>query len=196
MQNLLMDYHLNPGFVTDVYNRLVARDVPRLKVAIEADVDMIKIEGDFAMQDRVIMGPKKWRQFDKTALRKIVDFCREINPDITFYVHSDGDVTAVMDDLVFDLGFDMVNPLQPECVDLRLIKEQYGDKIVMHGCGSLQRTLPFGSVEEVRNEVREIIDICGENGGLVVMPSNHVGFDVPVENIIAFFETARDYFPY
>ena len=56
--------------------------------------------------------------------------------------------------------------------------------------------LPFGTPGDVRNEVRGTIDNYGENGGLVIMPSNTVGFDVPIENIIAFFETARDYFPY
>ena len=196
MQNFLMDYHLNPDFVADTYDRLVERDLPPLKVAVEAGVDLIVIMGDFAMQDRMFVGPAKWREFDKVAFKKILDFCRNINPDIRFFVHSDGNVMAAMDDLVFDLGFDMINPMQPECMDLGLIKKKYGDRIVMHGCGSLQRTLPFGSTEDVRNEVRDIIDNYGENGGLVVMPSNEVGFDVPVENIITFFETARDYFPY
>ena len=196
LQNLLMDYHLSPDFLADIYDRLVERDLPCLKVAVEAGVDLIELWGDFAMQDRMFVGPAKWREFDKGAFKKIMDFCRNINPDINFFVHSDGDIMGVMDDLVFDLGFDMINPMQPECMDLRLIKEKYGDRIVMHGCGSLQRTLPFGSTEDVHNEVHEIIDNCGENGGLVIMPSNEVGFDVPLENIITFCETARDYFPY
>lgn len=196
LENLMMDYYLNPGFVADVYGRLVERDLPRLKVAVEAGVDLITIVGDFAMQDRIMMGPDKWREFDQVALKRIVDFCRDINPDVNFFIHSDGNIMAVMDDLVFDLKFDMINPLQPECMDLRLVKERYGDTIVMYGCGSLQRTLPFGTPDDVRNEVRGIIDNYGENGGLVIMPSNTVGFDVPIENIIAFFETARDYFPY
>ena len=196
MENFLMDYHLNPGFVADIYQRLVERELPLLQVAVEAGVDLVVIGGDFAMQDRVLVGPGKWREFDKWALHQILSFCRDINPDVKFFVHSDGDIMAVMDDLVFDLGFDMINPLQPECMDLRLVKERYGDRVVMYGCGSLQRTLPFGSPEDVRDEVRGIIDNYGENGGLVLMPSNVVGFDVPVENIIAFFETAREYFPY
>ena len=196
MENLLVDYYLHPEFVADLYDRLVEWALPRLKVAIEAGVDMVGIVGDFAMQDRVIMGADKWREFDKVALRKAVDYCRNLNPEIKFHVHSDGDLSSVMDDLVCDLGFDVINPCQPECMDLGWVKEEYGDQIVMHGCGSLQRTLPFGTPEDVRNEVRMIIDRYGENGGLVIAPANHIGFDIAVENIIAFFETARDYFPY
>jgi uroporphyrinogen decarboxylase len=196
MENLLMDYYLNPDFVADLLNRLAAFDLPRLRVAIEAGIDQIDIVGDFAMQDRLMAGPDKWREFDKVALGKLIDFCRSINPDINFFLHSDGNIMAVMDDLVFDLKIEIINPMQPECMNLPLVKQRYGDRIVMYGCGSLQRTLPFGTVEDVRSEAREIVDCYGENGGLVLMPSNVVGFDVPVENIIAFFETARDYFPY
>lgn len=196
MEKFLMDYYLHPKFVAEIYDRLVERELPRFKVAIEAGVDMITIVGDFAMQDRIIMGPNNWRKFDKVALQKLVDYCRSVRSDIRFYLHSDGNLMDVMDDLVFDLGIDVINPMQPECMDLRKVKARYGDRIVMHGCGSLQRTLPFGTVEDVRTEVREIIDNYGENGGLIVAPSNAIGFDVPLENIIAFFETARDYFPY
>jgi len=153
-----MDYDLNPDFLADIYDRLVERGLPCLKIAVEAGVDLIVIMGDFAMQDRIFVGPAKWREFDKGAFKKIMGFCRNINLDIKFFVHSDGNIMALMDDLVFDLGFDMINPIQSESMDLRLIKKKYGDRTVMYGCGSLQRTLPFGSIEGVRNEVHEIID--------------------------------------
>lgn len=123
-------------------------------------------------------------------------FCRTVDPRVRVFIHSDGNVLSVMDDLVFDLGIDTINPMQPERMDLSRVKKEYGARIVMCGCGSLQRTLPFGSVEDVRSEVRAIIDRYGENGGLVIMPSNVVETNVPVENVAAFLETARDYFPY
>ena len=126
----------------------------------------------------------------------MIVYCRRMNPDVVFFIHSDGNIMPVMEDLVDDLGFNMINPMQPECMDLKKIFRNFGDRIVMHGCGSLQKTLPFGSPEEVKREVRSIIDNLGQSGGLAVMPSNYIGFDIPIENIIAFYETARDYFPY
>ena len=172
------------------------REILRLSVAVEAGVDLIRITGDVAMQDRMIMGEAMWRRFDKVALEKLLTACRKVNPGVRFYVHSDGNIMPIMDDLVHDLGFDMINPMQPECMDLDRVKREYGAKIVMFGCGSVQRTLPFGSTEDVRREVTNIIDRCGEGGGLVIAPSNHIDADTPTENIIAFFETVRDYFPY
>jgi len=127
LENSLMDYYLHPDFVADIYGRLVERELPRLKTAVEAGVDLITITGDFATQDRIMMGPEKWRAFDKVALQKVFDSCRSTNPGIRFCVHSDGNGTSLMDDLVFDRGFDMINPMQPECMDLRRIKEKYGD---------------------------------------------------------------------
>ena len=117
LKNMLTDYYLHPDFVTEIYDRLVERELPRLRVAMEAGVDLIKIFGDVAMQDRMIMGPELWRELDKQAMQKLLTECRKINPDVSFFVHSDGDISPIMDDLVDDLGFDMVNPLQPECMD-------------------------------------------------------------------------------
>ena len=196
LEKFLMDYHLRPEFVKDLYDRIVDREIPLLEAVVSAGVDLVKIGGDFAMQDRVIVGEEKWREFDKPALKRLMDACRRINPDIRFFVHSDGNIAPVMDDLVGGLGFDMINPCQPECMDLSDIKEKYGDRIVMYGCGSLQRTLPFGSRIEVVAEVKQIIDCYGVGGGLVVGPANVMGFDIPLENIIAFHETGRDYFPF
>jgi uroporphyrinogen decarboxylase len=196
LENFLVDYHLRPDFVRALFDRIVDREIPLMEAAVSAGVDLIKIGGDFAMQDRLIVGEDKWRELDKPAFKRMMDACRRINPEIRFFVHSDGNIAPVMDDLVDDLGFDMINPCQPEGMDLKRIKERYGDRIVMYGCGSLQRTLPFGSVEDVVAEVRQIIDDYGAGGGLVIAPANVMGFDIPLENIIAFHETGRDYFPY
>jgi uroporphyrinogen decarboxylase len=67
-------------------------------------------------------------------------------------------------------------------------KTQYGEKITMHGTISIQELLPYGSVDDVHREVRKIIDYCGENGGLIVCPSNLIQNDTPMENILALYE--------
>ena len=64
------------------------------------------------------------------------------------------------------------------------------DRITLCGTGSLQHTLPFGTVADVRAEVTDRIVTCGYNGGLILRPSNAVGFNVPIENLIAFYDTA------
>jgi uroporphyrinogen decarboxylase len=96
-----------------------------------------------------------------------------------------------MDDIV-EIGFNVVNPIQPECMDPVAVKKRWGDRITLHGGVSLQRTLPNGTPDEVRAEVERLVRECGYNGGLVVFPSNVIQPDTPTENVIACFHAARD----
>ena len=192
MENLLVDYLLNPGFVEKLYDRLYELNTEILARCTAAGVDQVSIGGDIAMQDRLIMGPESWRRIDKPRLAAMIGRCREINPGVHVYIHSDGNLWEIMDDLI-EIGFDIIDPIQPECMDPVEVKRQYGDRIVLHGCGSLQQTLPFGTEEEVRQEVIGLIENCGYDGGLVLRESNAIGFDCPLGNVVAWFETARDY---
>jgi uroporphyrinogen decarboxylase len=97
----------------------------------------------------------------------------------------------VMEDLI-EIGFDIIDPIQPECMNPYEVKKRFGHRMTLHGTISSQQTLPFGTVEDVRNEVRERIQRCGRNGGLVIAPNNVVQFDVPLENLLAVYETAKE----
>ena len=192
MDNVLADYLLNRDMLETLYDRLYALYGEMARRMARAGVDMITITGDIAMQDRIIMGPDTWRAVDKPRMAGLIADCREINPDVFFYIHSDGNVMDLMDDFV-EIGFNVINPLQPECMDPVEVKRRWGDRITLHGGISLQRTLPFGTVDEVREEVEALIRTCGYNGGLVVFPSNVIQPDTSVENIIACFHAARDF---
>jgi uroporphyrinogen decarboxylase len=192
MDNILADYLVNREFIEALYDRLYAYYTEVAVRSVKAGVDMVWIVGDIAMQDRIIMGPETWREVDKPRLAKLIQACRAVNPEVFMFIHSDGNVTDVMDDLV-EIGFDVVNPIQPECMDPVAVKKRWGDRITIHGGVSLQKTLPKGTVAEVKAEVETLIRTCGYNGGLVVFPSNVIQPDTPTENIIACFHTARDF---
>ncbi len=192
MENLLADYLLNPALVEAVYERIYELYGEMARRMAAAGIDQLGIGGDIAMQDRVIMGPDNWRRIDKPRLAALIASCKEINPGLHVFIHSDGKLDEIMPDLI-EIGFDIIDPIQPECMDPFEIKRLYGDQIVLHGCGSLQQILPFGSVEDVRRHVEQLIEGCGYNGGLVLRVSNAIGWDVPLENVLAFYETARDY---
>ena len=192
MDNLPADYLINRDFLDALYDRLYAFYGEICKRLARAGVDQISYTGDIAMQDRIIMGADTWRAVDKPRVAKLIADCRAIKPDVKFFIHSDGNVTDLMDDLV-DVGFDIINPIQPECMDPVAVKKRWGGRITLHGGISPQKTLPFGSTADVREEVERLIRKCGYNGGLVVFPSNVIQPDTPVENIITCFHTARDF---
>jgi uroporphyrinogen decarboxylase len=191
MENVLADYLVNQEVLVTLYDRLYALYGDMAVRMARAGVDMITVTGDIAMQDRIVMGPDSWRRFDKPRLAGLIGACRAVNPEVFFFIHSDGNVTDLMDDIV-EIGFNVVNPIQPECMDPVAVKKRWGDRITLHGGVSLQRTLPNGTPDEVRAEVERLVRECGYNGGLVVFPSNVIQPDTPTENVIACFHAARD----
>ena len=189
MENVLADYLINRRFLEKLYDRIYAMHTPIIRWAAEAGVDIFSIGGDIAMQDRVLMGPACWREVDKPRLAALIAEGKRINPDLHLFIHSDGDLREIMDDLI-EIGFDIIDPIQPECMPPAEVKQRWGERITLCGTGSLQHTLPFGTVDDVRAEITDRITNCGYNGGLILRPSNAVGFDVPLENLLAFYETA------
>ncbi len=89
---------------------------------------------------------------------------------------------------LIEMGVDVLNPLQPECMDIFRIKETYGDKLAFWGGISTQRTLPYGSPAEVRAETREVITQLGSGGGYIAAPAQAIQNDVPTKNILALMD--------
>ncbi len=191
-ENFLCDYVARPAWVEAIYERLLGFIVPMCRASAAAGTDMIDFWGDVAMQDRMLVPPQRWRSLDKPAWRRIISQTRQVNPRVRFFFHSDGDIRPILDDLI-EVGFDVINPLQPECLNPAEVKARWGRRITLDGGGSVQRTLPFGTLEDVRREVDFLMTTCAYDGGYVFRASNAVSFDCPIANVIAYYELARDY---
>ena len=191
-ENFLCDYIANPSFVEALYDRILEHVIPMCRRSAEIGVDMLDFWGDVAMQDRMIVPPDRWRELDKPAWKRIIDETRKVKPDMRFFFHSDGNLTPIVDDII-EVGFDIVNPMQPECVNPAKMKATWGDRVTLDGGGSVQRTLPKGTVQDVRREVDFLMKTCAYDGGYIFRASNSVSFDCPIENVVTFYEMARDY---
>ena len=106
--------------------------------------------------------------------------------------HTDGNVAAIIPDLI-DAGLDILNPVQPECMHLDELHRLYGDRLTFDGTIGTQSTMPWGTPEDVRARVREVIDKYGRDGGLIIAPTHVLEPEVPLANIDALFETCRQY---
>lgn len=137
-----------------------------------------------------MLSPQIWRRYFKPRLKTWLQEVRR-EGDIYFMFHSDGDMEPVFGDVV-EIGFDVINPIQPECMDVVAIKRRFGDQVCLHGTISCQRTLPYGTPEDVEAEVRQRIDCCGRDGGFILSPSNTITPDVSLENILALYLTAKN----
>jgi uroporphyrinogen decarboxylase len=187
MQNLFCDYLLAPRLVEMLYDRIYSFMTAEALAFAGAGVDMVCIIGDIGMQDRLMMGPEIWRRFDKPRLAEFIRTVNQAYRNLLLYMHSDGVLTDIVPDLV-EVGLDILNPIQPECMDPLEIKTAWGDRLSLVGGVSMQRTLPFGSPDDVRGEVRRLVEHCGRGGGYVVGPANGITEDIPPENIVAMYE--------
>jgi uroporphyrinogen decarboxylase len=109
---------------------------------------------------------------------------------LVFY-HGDGNMMQVVPDVV-EMGIDVLNPVQPECMDPTEVKRRFGDRLALWGTLGTQTTLPFGSVAEVRETCRRLIREVGEGGGLLLAPTHVVEPEVPIENLVAFIDTVKE----
>ena len=159
------------------------------RLLCEAGVDIIYDGDDVGTQKGMMMSPQMWRRFLKPRYSELIDLCHK--KGVFFHFHSDGWIEPIIPDLI-EIGVDILNPVQPECMNPAKIKELYGDKLCFDGTIGVQSTLPFGSPEEVAQEVKERISTIGPTG-LILGPTHAMQPDVPVENILALYRTARKY---
>jgi uroporphyrinogen decarboxylase len=107
------------------------------------------------------------------------------------FAHSCGKVDELFPDLI-EMGLDAFNPFQPDVIDVAEAKRCYGDRLTFYGGISVQKTLPYGTVAEVRDTVRRLIDVVGRDGGLIAAPSHSVPGDARPENVAAMIEVLQN----
>lgn len=187
MENLLMDFCLNPGFVHELMEAITEYNLEQIDEAMKYDIDGIELGDDWGQQRGLIMGYDMWKEFIYPYLKRTYRFIKERGKCV--FIHSCGDVDELFDDLA-EIGVDCFNPFQPEVMDVRALLKQYHKKLSFCGGLSIQRILPYGTVADVEKETLELID-AGKKGGYILAPSHAVEGDTPAENIIAFIEAAK-----
>jgi len=158
---------------------------------VELGVDMVWLGDDVGTQSSMLMSPDVWRRFFKPRMANLVASLKRINPRVKVAYHSDGNIYAIIPDLI-EIGIDVLNPIQPACMDPVLLKEQYGDKLCFWGSIDVQRTLPFGTPLDVRQEVITRIETLGKGGGFILAPTHHVQLDTPLANFWEMIDTVRN----
>ena len=154
-------------------------------------IDMLWTGDDIGSQRGMLFSPATWRRFYKPRMAELIARVKAINPALKVAYHTDGDVRAVLPELA-EIGIDVLNPVQPACMDPAWVKQAYGDRLLFWGSIDEQHTLPFGSPDDVREEVRIRLDTIGRGGGLILAPTHHVQLDTPLENLWAMVETIRE----
>lgn len=189
MENVLMAMVADKRFANTLLDRILEFNLAIIKNACTRKVDIFRFGDDWGHQRGVLMGPELWRQFIKPRFKEM---CRLVKSMGKFVMlHCCGKVDELFGDLI-ECGLDVFNPFQPEVMDVFEVKRRYGDSLTFYGGISIQRTLPFGTVRQVRDEVGRLIDLVGENGGYIASPSHDIPRDAKPENIAAMIEVLQN----
>lgn len=180
----------DPDIPRYILNRICENNCFCARRLAEAGVDMLRTGDDVGMQDRLLMSPAMWRRELKPLLAREIAAAREVVPDLPVWYHSDGDVSLILDDLL-ECGVTVLNPVQPECLDLAWLASEYGARFAFWGVIGTQTTMPFGSPADVKAAVKRAVELFAP--GLVLAPTHVLEPEVPWENIVAFHEAIDEF---
>lgn len=185
-------------YIRQIFERqceIALENLPKIYAAVRDRVTVAWISGtDFGAQNNCFISPKAFRSLYKPYYKRVNDWIHENTPWKTF-IHSCGAILPIIPDII-EAGFDILNPVQTSAanMDPTVLKARFGEQVTFWGGGvDTQHTLPFGTPEEVRTQVRERLDIFGKGGGFVFNPIHNVQAKVPIENLLAMYETVKEY---
>lgn len=187
-QTFLEDLSLRPALAGYLLDQLTSLMIQDSLILAGAGIDVLLLDDDVAMPTGMIISPAMWRSFFKPRLADVIRLAREANPELLIFYHSDGNFTAIVPDLV-EIGVNVINPVQPDCMDARAIKAAFGDRLALWGTVGTAMLWDRGALDDIRAEVRLRAETLGP-AGLLLCPAYDIDF-TPRENVLAFAEAVR-----
>ena len=198
--NFMMDLIANPDFIESLMDKLVEVHLKNLKgylQAVSPYIQIIQMGDDLGTQNAPLISPEIYKSMIKPRHEKIYKYVKN-NSDLYLFLHSCGSIYDFIPDLI-DAGVDILNPVQFTAakMDSAILKKEFGGKITFWGGGvDTQKLLPFGTPEEIAEQVEKQMKILSKDGGYVFAAVHNIQANVPVENILSVYKTAikvRDY---
>lgn len=189
MANLLMDMAANEGFVHALLDKLTGFSIAVVCEVGRRGADGIFFYDDYAQQTGLLFSPDMFRRYFAPRLARIFAAASECGLDVFF--HSCGDVSCVLED-IRAAGAQVFNPFQPEVMDVDKVARRFAGRLAFYGGVSTQRTLPYGTPDDVRKEVADRISLFREHRGYILAAAHALQRDVPLENVFALLEAARE----
>ncbi len=197
METFLMNMAMDRDFARVLLDKIASyckRLMGRFLEQLGDNVDIIKIGDDLGTQASLMISPKMYREILKPVHADFISFIKARTRAKVLF-HSDGDVEPLIGDFI-EIGVDILNPIQTSAgrmSDLHSLKKRYGNNIVFCGGIDSHRVLPHGTVAEVREEVRRVIQALAPGGGCMLGAVHTVMNDVPPENVLAMVDAVEEF---
>lgn len=192
-ENALANLYTDPQLIEAAIKKIEELTVEFARRILEATkglADIMYYGDDFATQRGLMISPEQWRRFLKPTYRKVFDMAKSFGVKVWF--HSCGTFRPVLPDLI-ECGMDVWETVQVHLKgnEPEVLKREYGKDLTFYGAISTQTTLPHGTPDEVRAEVRERIGVLGKGGGYICGSDHGILPDVPIDNVLAMLDEAR-----
>jgi uroporphyrinogen decarboxylase len=197
MQNLMIDLASNEALAGAFLDKMVELKIKFWETALPqlGDViDVISEADDYGTQTSQLISPRMFRRIFKPRLQALFARLHQLAPNAKLFFHSDGNIRPILPDLI-EIGIDILNPIHITATGMEpaALKRDFGKDVVFWGGGvETQSVLPFGTPQEVKDNVRRNIDALAPGGGYVFNTIHNIQADVPPENIVAMVEALRE----
>ena len=200
MEKFLMNLAVEPDFAQELLNKnnqLCMRLMGHFLDECGDMIDIIKIGDDLGTQESLMISPRMYRRMLKPLHAEMIAMIKQKTKAKVFF-HTDGDVFDLIEDFI-EIGVDVLNPIQTSAgkmSNLDELKKRYDKRIVFCGAIDTQKVLPYGKPEDVRQEVKRVINLLGQGGGYMLATVHTVMNEVPAENILAMVDAVEEFGSY
>jgi len=190
--NFLRDMLVNQKLAHYLLDQLTAIMIHNSLILARSGIDILLLDDDVASPGQLMISPDMWREYYKPRLADAIRIAREEAPELLVFYHCDGNFTRLLPDLV-EIGVNVINPVQPDCMDAAAIKQEFGDRLSLWGTVGTATLWDYGKPRQIQAEVRRRIDTLGP-AGLLLAPAYDIDF-TPVENLRAFADAVEEGYP-
>ncbi len=189
MENLMIYLMTEPEFVKDLLEHITDYNVGVIENAADLGVDCVHFGDDWGSQHGMLIGPDTWREFVQPCFKRACDAASRRGLFVS--LHCCGNVNDIMEDIC-GCGVHVFDPFQPEAMDIWALRERFRGRMAFWGGLSVQQTFPRGTAEDVIAEGTRLLENMAPGGGYILAPSHSITGDIPVRNINAFLNLARN----
>lgn len=197
-ESAMMDMMLQPEFIHTIMKKVTDFFIEyfyKILTKSKDEVDLVFTADDIGQQGGLLFSLEMWEEFIKPYHVRLNEMIHNMDTKVIY--HTDGSIAEAVPGLI-DMGIDVLQALQfsAKNMDPIHLKENYGNDICFEGGMCVQKILPFGSIDDVKEETRNLISVLGKGGGYICGPSHYIQSGTPPENITAFFDEAVNFYPF
>jgi len=190
VENFLTDLYINGKIANLLLRELTNYNLEMVEEWAKLNVNAIFMTDDWGAQNNMIISPDLWKKFFKPYYIEIFNCVHKNNMHVIF--HSCGAITKIIGELI-EIGIDVLHPIQPASNDYNYIAKKFGKDLTVMGGIDVQKILPNGTKDEIKESLYEFAEIFSHNGcGVIFHPTNSIVPDTPLENIELAFETIKE----